>query len=299
MIKELFLRRKLKKERGIRANKHVFRTNPVKVVVFVLFSVEALSLVAALIWGLIASLDTHIDLIVSPLELPKKLHFENYIEAFKILEVTGTPYITMVWNTIWLTSGKTFISMATTIMTAYALGKYHFTGRNVVFTVMIVSMMIPLYGSGAASMIMYHRLGMYDSPLFLLTSASGVGNLTLIIMTFFQTTSAAYGESAMIDGASKLRIFLQIYVPLVLPSLATVTILAFIGGWNDYATSLYYLPSYKTIATGLFIYESTAKFNMNKPVYLAGVMICALPPIILFMIFSDKLMTNVTIGGIK
>lgn len=296
MIKELLLKRKYK---NIKFNKHVFRTNPVKVIVFILFSIEGLSLLAALFWGLIASLDNHIDLIISPMTFPKELHFENYIEAFKILEVSGTSYITMVWNTIWLTFGKTFISMACVVVTAYALGKYKFTGRNVIFATMIISMMIPLYGSGASTLIMYHKLGMYDSPLFLLASASGVGNLTLIVMTFFQTTSAAYGESAMIDGASKLRIFLEIYVPLVLPSLATVTILSFIGGWNDYATSLYYLPSYKTIATGLFVYQSTAKFNMNKPVYLAGVMICAIPPIILFMIFSDRLMTNVTIGGVK
>ena len=297
MLKELILRKT--KFKHIKFNKRHFTTNPVKVVVFIIFSIEALSLIAALIWGLISSLNNHVDLIVNPLTFPKVLHFENYVEAFKILGVTGTPYITMIWNTIWLTTGKTMISMCTVVMTAYALGRFKFTGRNVVFTIMLISMMIPLYGSGSATIIMYHKLGMYDSPLFLLASASGVGNLTLIVMTFFQTTDSAYDESARIDGASKMTIFLKIYVPLVLPSLATVTILAFIGGWNDYATSLYYLPSYKTIATGLFIYESTAKFNMNKPVYLAGVTVCAIPPMVLFMIFGDKLMTNVTIGGVK
>ena len=282
-----------------RIRRFLQQTNPARIAVGILFFLWCGSFIFAYAWAIMSSFNDHVSMMINPMQFPEKLHFKNYLEAFKILEAGGTNFIEMIWNTMWMTFGRTFISMATVIMTAYAFGNFKVKGRNGLVAGMIICMMIPVYGSGSATLILYHKLNMYDTPLILLASASGMGSLTLICMTFFQTLSPAYQEAARMDGAGYWTVFLAIHLPMVLPSLSSVFLLSLIGGWNDAMTSICYMPSYPTIAAGLYRYEVTAKFNMNKPVYFAGVIMCAIPPVVLFSIFRDKLMTNVTIGGIK
>jgi len=250
-------------------------------------------------WAFLSSLGDHNVLSENPMAFPTELRFQNYASAFKVLQTSGTPFAKMLFNSLWLTLGRTFASMACTVMVAYALGNFKFIGRKVFIVLMFAVMLIPVYGSGSATLIMYNKLHMYNSPLIILASATGMGNLTLIVMTFFQTLSPAYEEAAKLDGAGYWTIFLKIHLPMILPSLGAVFILALIGGWNDYELALYYLPDFPTIATGLYKYEVTSFFNMDIPVYYAGLILCAIPPLVLFAIFREKLMTNVTIGGVK
>ena len=76
--------------------------------------------------------------------------------------------------------------------------------------------------------------------------------------------------------------------------------MALIGFWNDYYISLMYMPSYHTIASGLFVYKQVAaqKF-MNMPVYYAGVIVSTIPAVVVFIFFQDKIMTSITVGGLK
>lgn len=275
------------------------KINPVKIIVFILFALYGTTIVYSLFWAVTASLNEHTDLILNGLALPKKLHIDNYLEAFNVLETSNASFLSMLWNSIWMTVGNSVISLAVMTMTAYVLGRYDFVGKKIITAVMMAALLIPVYGNGSALLRMYMRLGMYDSPLILLKSASGLGMMTFVIKTFFQNIPMAYEESARIDGASRLRIFLQIHVPLVRSSLLSIFIMQFIGGWNDYALSIYYMPSYPTISSGLYIYETLSKFAMNKPIFFAGVVMCAIPPMVLFAIFSDKLVTNISVGGLK
>ena len=275
------------------------RTDPLRILVFVLFTLYASTLVYALFWAVAASLNEHVSLILNGLALPEKLHFENYIEAFRVLETSNASFFLMLWNSIWLTVANSIISLAAMVVTGYVLGKYSFAGKKCVSMVLLMACIIPVHGTGASTLRMYMRLGMYDSPLIVLKSASAVGMMTMVVKTFFQNIPMAYEESARIDGASRMRIFLQVHLPLVKSSLFAIFILQFIGGWNDYSLSIYYMPSYPTISSGLYIYEVLSKFAMNKPIFFAGVVLCAIPPMILYIIFNDKLLTNVSIGGIK
>lgn len=279
--------------------KRLKATSPSRVIVFLILSVWCFTLVFGLVWAVIASLNTHDDLMMNPMKFPSVLKFKNYLEAFTVLKTGGTSLGDMMFNSVWFAFGTTVVSMATVTMAGYALGNFKFRGRNVIFAGIIVVSMIPIYGTGSATLIMFMDLGMYDSPLLILSAASMLSGNTLIIMTFFQALSPAYEEAAKMDGAGYWTVFLKIHVPMMWPSISAITLLTLIGGWNNVDTPLYYLPSFPTLATGLYKYEATSKFNMNKPVFFAGIVMCAIPPVIAFGVFKDKLMTNVTIGGVK
>ena len=205
----------------------------------------------------------------------------------------------MLFNSIWFTFGSVFINIAVVVMAAYALGNFKFTGRNFIVAFIVIIMMIPIYGTGSASLKMYMRLGIYNNPTFLIINASALSGTTLIIMTFFQTLSPAYEEAARMDGAGMLTVFLKIHLPMVVPSVSAIVLMGLIGSWNNAETSIYYLPDYPTIAAGLYRFENVGDVRFNKPALYAGYIMCAIPPIVLFSIFRDKVMTSVTIGGIK
>ena len=274
-------------------------TNIARIGVFTFFVLYSVAIIFMLVWAVLASFNEHNELLVNNAFIPSTFHFENYLKAFETLEAGGVSYINMIWNSIWFVGSRTFISMATITCGAYALGRYKFTGRKVIMTVLIVCMMIPVYGTGSATLIMYNKLHFYNSPLFVFASTSILGTTVLVVMTFFQSMSDTYEEAAKIDGANKVQIFLSVYLPMVLPSVSAIAINAFINGWNDYMTTLYYMPDFPTLATGLYVYEQAAKYTMDKPVFFSGVIMCAIPPLVLFAVFSDKIMKNVSIGGIK
>ncbi|MCL2752251.1 MAG: carbohydrate ABC transporter permease [Firmicutes bacterium] len=274
-------------------------TSPARIIVFVVFAAYALAMLYALAWAVMGSLREHVSFIQNPNKLPTEWLFSNYREAFTLLSASGNSLVRMIYNSLWFTISKALLSIAVAGMCAYVVARYEFVGKKAVLFILLVVMMIPIYGSEAALFKLTRQLRIYDSPMLLILSMSGTGVNFFILRSFFMTLSKEYSESASIDGAGHMQIFLQIMLPMALPAIATLLLLGFIGVWNDYMTPIKYLPSYPTMASGLFIYETVAKHNMDKPVYFAGVMMCAVPPLLLFVMFREKFMTNMSIGGLK
>ena len=87
--------------------------------------------------------------------------------------------------------------------------------------------------------------------------------------------------------------------PQALPLALTLGIMQFIAHWNDYMSPLLYLPKMPTLATGLYRYQTIVERNGNYPVLFAGLFICLMPILVIFLIFSDRMMANINVGGLK
>lgn len=281
-----------------KVKKKIKKITPTRSIIFILFVLYSIFLLFMMIWTFISSFNEHNAFVVNSLKLPETWHFENYLKAFDMLTANGKSYFQMFINSIWLTFGGTILSTAAQVMVGYALS-LKFTGRKTFIKVFIIIMMIPVYGSASATLKMIHNLGMYDSPLIVLKSFSAFGSTTLIVMTYFIGLSPSYGEAAEMDGAGQYTCFFKVYLPMAMPIVSSLFVLGMLGGWNDYSTSIYYLPSYPTVASGLYVYEKVAKFSMDRPMYFAGVIMCAIPPIVIFAVFREKIMSSFTFGGLK
>lgn len=257
-------------------------------------------MVYSLTWALFSSFKAPVEYIVNKTKLfPEKWLFSNYIDAFRLLNVRGNNVFMMLLNSLWLTGGQSLISMAVCCTTAYIMSKYDFAGKKVINVVILVSLMLPLYGTMASTLRTYLKLGMYNSPLILLASASGAGSMFLILRSYFNGVSWDYAEAAKIDGASDLKIYLRVMLPIAAPAIGSIFLVMVINGWNDWATSVYYLPDYPTIASGLYLYKNISTFNVNYPVYFAGVLLSCVPTFVLFVIFQKQIMSSITTGGLK
>lgn len=269
-------------------------------VTFILFLFYAITLIYPFVWMFISSLKTGDEFMNnSPFSLPAALKFSNYLEAMKSLQINDVSFFTMVFNSLWQTIISTAINIVVTCMTAYTISKYRFFGRGFVYGIAIVVMILPVVGSLPASYKLRIDLGIYDTPWQLITATGGFGFNFLILYGFFNNVSWSYAEAAFVDGASDDLIFWRIMLPQAAPAILTLSILSFIGGWNDYMGPILYYPSYPTLASGLYLYELITKRTGNYPIYFAGALISIIPILIIFIAFQDTIVTSVSAGGLK
>jgi ABC-type glycerol-3-phosphate transport system permease component len=267
--------------------------------VFVVFLIYAFTLVYPFFYLLMNSLKDYEEIADFPMRLPTKILWESYLHAWFSLDIA-----TMFYNTIILSVGETFVSMSLTCMAAYTLAKYPFKGNTVIYTVILVCSVVPTFGSEASTFQLMTRLNLRNKYVGMLIMCGGFGTAFLYLHSFFKGIPWSFAESAMLDGASEFRIFVQIMLPLAKNGIMVFTIMKFIGYWNDYwAVYLYYcnigqgFEHHWTLAVGLAKLSQNRHIDTN--VFYAGTVICIIPALIFYAIFSDKLMGNLNAGGIK
>ena len=191
-----------------------------------------------------------------------------------MLQTGDTTFFGMIFNSLWYTALATFMSLVMPCITGYVMSKYEFRGRQLIFSIAIGCMIIPIVGASASYMRTIAFFRLYDNPFYLVvTGLGGFGGSFLVYYGFFKSVSWAYGEAAEIDGAGPYTIFFRIMLPHATPILMTYAITGAIGNWNACDSVILYLPSYPTIASGLFEYQSNTIRMANYPVYFSGLII--------------------------
>ncbi len=262
----------------------------------------ALSFVFILLWGLNLSLMSENEIMNERAHyFTHTFTFSNYIEAFKSLNFNNTNYFGLLLNSIWFSVGATFMKLLSTVFFSYVIARYAFPGRKLLYLFVLIQMMLPTYGQTAANYTLLSSIGLADSPLFLLAMGAGHGMFFMICHSYFETLPKDYEESARMDGCGYFRTFFQIMLPLATPILVCIGLITFISCWNDYQTTLLYLPHWRTLTSALYSYSEITMHSSSGSiaVYFAGVFMSALPIVILYIRFNKVLMSNMTIGGIK
>lgn len=283
--------------------------NPFMIMVAVILVLYSVSLLLPLVWGLFTSLKTQTDYEMNPIWFPKNWKFSNWLDVFDLFKVsvataTGmkTVYIeTMFLNSILYCGGCVLGATFVPCIVAYIVAKYPFKFLNILYTIVIVVMIIPIIGNLPSQLELVRALGLYDTFFGSWIMMAGfTGVYFLIFHASFKSLSWAYAEAAMVDGASNWKIMTRIMLPLVKTTIGVVALLNFIGFWNEYTTPLLFLPSRPTVALGLFKFNfESGEANTLVPIKVAGCIIVMLPTLIAFLVFKDKLIGNLTLGGIK
>lgn len=267
----------------------------------VLFALYAATLLYPILWMFLSSLKGSLEYEAgNPFDFPKKWLFSNYIECFRTLKVQETTYLGMVWNSLWMTGISIVLGVFTSGCVCYVVAKLDFPGKRLVYAIVVLQMMIPTYGSMASNLQISKTLGTYDSVAQIVVSAFAVGGTKfLILYAFFKGISWEYAEAAFMDGATHWQVFIKIMFPQAIAPIMTFAMGDFIAGWNDYMMPLIWMPSFPTLAMGLYQYEATMIRSINYPVYYCGVLLSALPAFVIFICFRDTFMSSLSMGGLK
>ena len=286
------------------------KNNIIYIIIGLALTVYIISLLASLFWALFATLRPYSDFINNPAGFPAKITFDNWTATFekfaKPIYKDGVYKTTYYIGDMFLISlayaiGCSFIQTGTACICAYLTAKYPFRLGKIVYKIVIIVMIIPIVGSLPSEIQMLRGLGLYDTFLGVyIMKMNFLGLYFLVFYATFRSLSWDYAESAFLDGASHFTVMFRIMLPLVSTTFSTVFVLNFIGFWNDYTTVMIYLPSYPTMSYGLFYMKFVATAAFGKtPMQLTGCILMALPVILLFIIFQERLMGNLTVGGLK
>ena len=280
-------------------------------IVFVIFALYAISLIAPFVLLAINSLKDGMEYINHVKEkrsfnLPEVFLFKNYLEALTEMKATNSigEYVylpKMFFNSIWYTCFTVGAGVFASSLTAYAVAKYQFKGRAVIDGIAIFSMTIPVIGTTAAMLKMLNFFNVYNTMLMpLMVGFGGFGFNFLVLRGFFSNLSWSYAESVFVDGGGNLTAFFRIMLPQAFPCLLTLFLMSFITVWNDYQTLLLYMPDFPTLSSGLYLVErSLTRDPLGYPMYYAGLVISIIPIVIIFTVFSNTIMSNFTVGGLK
>ncbi len=301
MLKNTLLKRKLNK------------TNPVYVVLFTILTVYTLVMFLVLFWAVITSLKHQIDFRTNVLGLPREefggIAFENFsivFSKFQTIVLSGgkqkyVDFYQMFVNTMLYAGVGGLISAFVPCIVAYVTAKFNYKLNGIIYGIVIVAMVLPIVGSAPSEMLILKQLGLYNTMYGnWIQKLHFLGMYFLVYYAAYQTFPNSYLEAAYIDGASEARVYFNVVFPLIKNTFFTVLIIKFIELWNDYQTPILYIPGYPTLAVGLFNMGNSTVGEMSwVPRKIAACIILLMPVLTLFVIFRNKLMGNLTMGGIK
>ena len=285
------------------------RMDAFQIILYVIVAVYCLSMVYVLLFGLINSLKNATDFEwLNPFGFPHKefgWKFDNYSKVLKEFKVSSMSmggeevgFMGMFVNSLLYAVFMSLLSMATQIMVAYAIAKYDFRLKPLLYGVAVIVMLLPIIGSLASEVQMADTFNFRNNLLGIcLMKCKYAGLYFLVFYATFRSVSWTYAEAAQIDGAGHLKIFIEIMLPLIKSTVFAVFILLFIEFWNDYYTPMIFLPQSPTMSYGLFVFQTDNR--ASQPIQLAACLLTCLPILVLFVVFKNKIMGNVTMGGLK
>lgn len=282
----------------VKSNRRRIKIKPAYIFISICLLIYSLSMLAPLYFILINSLKRPSEFYANPWGLPSVIYLRNYITATKIT-AEGVSLPRMYLNSAIFTAAATIISAASTTCTAYALARFNFKGKKILVALGIGAMVIPDLGSRSVIYKLFVDLHILDTWFVLIQYLQPFGLMFLIVYSFFEIAPKEYGEAAKIDGASELKIFIKIYLPMAKGVIGLMMVMNAIAVWNDYYTPYMYLPSLKTLALGIQELTEEAQAVSNFTVVYAGMILAVVPVIALFIAMHKTIIKNVAIGGIK
>lgn len=298
------------KLKGFPIKNRTKRQDHVVLIVFcVIFAIYAFVLLFPFYWILLNSFKDRAQFSQDTWSFPTTWVFSNYSQLFQLQRYKFDVF-DMFKNSLILCLIVPTMSAISTTLAAYVMAKYKFKGRNILFFVYMIPMIVSIAGTASSTLRLFEQLGFDEMPFIGIAfmSANGMGLGFLLIYAVFKSTSDTYMEAARIDGAGHLRTFFQIMLPHAMGIIGTNWVLGFIGTWNDYVTPRIFLgKGYMTIATGLEkihtlvtdVGEYSDIFMNNYPLYFAAIIISIIPVVTLLLVFQKQIMKISLGGGIK
>lgn len=290
MVVETLIKRDTTHRRGFR------RLDLLLLSRYAVLAIWSIMFLAPMAWLISTSLKaTGQEFAYPPEWIPNPAVWRNYIEIFDTL-----PFDLFFLNTMAIVIAAGIGTVLTSSVVGFSFCRLHYPGRDFWFLVVLATMMLPDAVTLVPHYVIFRTLGWIDTLLPLIVPAwfgGGAFNIFLF-RQFFATIPHEMDEAARIDGASTLRIYWQILMPLSKPVLATIAVFSIVGNWNNFMGPLIYLNSTKkmTLAVGLRLFRNqyTGYWNLMMA---AGVLM-TIPMLLLFMVAQRYFVKGIVMTGI-
>ncbi|WP_068776876.1 carbohydrate ABC transporter permease [Paenibacillus sp. FJAT-26967] len=249
-----------------------------------------------LIWLFISAFKTNEEFFDRPFGLPLKWQWDNFVQAWKVAEIE-----TAVLNSAIVTLGALVLTLVIGALTAFILSRFNFRMRGPLMGYFLLGMLIPVHSTLVPLFIMMNKAGMLDTywALILPYTAFELPLAIFVIAAYMTSVPKEIEEAALIDGTGYWGIFTKMLLPLSIPAISTVGILAFLRYWNDFAFALVFInkPSLKTLPLSLS--QFATGFGTDYRLTMAAMAISVIPTIIVYLAFQEQIMKGMVAGAVK
>src|SRR5918911_611743 len=230
-----------------------------------------------------------------PVWWPAHLMWSNYPEALKVF-----PFLRYLRNTLTITAPVTIGTTVSSSLVAYGFSLLRWKGRDIVFYLVLATLMIPQWVTLVPLYILFNNIGWVNTykPL-IVPGFFGDPFSIFLLRQFFLRQPQELVDAARIDGASHLRIFLQITLPLAKPALAVVALFQFIYSWTDFFNPLIYLSNPDKYTLQLGLYNFFAQHFVDWPGFMAASLVVLSPIVILFFLTQRTFIEGITFTGLR
>jgi ABC-type glycerol-3-phosphate transport system permease component len=235
--------------------------------------------------------------IFPPEWIPAELHFEGWLKPWRLM-----PFGRFYLNTTYFAVLGTLGTLASTTIAAFAFARLRFEGRDVLFTIVLSTMMLPPQVSLIPQYVIFSRLHWTDSfrplivPQWLGVSAFNI----FLLRQYYMTLSPELDDAARIDGCSLLGIFWRIILPLSAPALGAISIMHFTWSWNNFMGPLIYLNSREnfTISLALRFFQNQMS-GVEMEALMAATITAMIPMLVVFFVAQKYFVQGIVITGVK
>lgn len=267
---------------------------------YALLIILSIPFIAPFLWMLSTSLKEPSQVFANPvIWLPSVPQFHNYIDAWTKTKPTFT---TFYMNTIFITVLATLGSLISSSLVAFGFARLQFPGRNILFFVVLATMLLPSQVTLIPQYIIYKDLSWVNTywPLILPSWLGGGAFNIFLLRQFFLTVPMEMDDAARIDGASSFDIYWRILLPLCGPVIATITIFSVMAHWNDFFGPMIYLTrnDMKTVALGLQLFKDIDGL-ISLHLLMAAATTAAIPMLAIFFLFQRYFVKGIALTGVK
>lgn len=249
-----------------------------------------------LLWMFLSSLKSGGELLSNPNRLlPEAWRFRNYVEA-----VTTMPFLQYLRNSLVLSAGSVLGTLCSCTLVAYGFARIKWPGRNLVFGVLITTLLLPWHVTMIPRFLLLRELGLYNTlGALIVPTFFGDAFFIFLLRQFFLTLPDELSDAARLDGCTEWGIFWRIALPLSRPALATVALLQFIAAWNDFNGPLLYLRDSSRFPLAYGLEQFVSAHSSETHLLLAAAVLFTLPIVVLFLLAQRTFMQGITTGGSK
>lgn len=241
--------------------------------------------------------ESNAEVAAQPLGFPRQLDFANYAEAWNQAKIN-----VYFFNSLYLSLTAAVSGVILAAAAAFALTRMKFGAMSkALYQFVLIGMLIPGNVLFIAQYILMKDLGFLDKhiALYLPYTAGAIPFSILLIAAFMRSVPAELEEAAIMDGLGAAGLFARIVLPLTMPALVTVFIINYLGNWNEYLLSNFFISTdkLKTLPTGMAGFRDA--FQTNYPLICTGIVFSVLPVLALYAFLQKSIIEGLTAGSVK
>ncbi|MBN8880739.1 carbohydrate ABC transporter membrane protein 2 (CUT1 family) [Salana multivorans] len=263
-----------------------------KIAVGLLFLLAALFPLA---WLVVAGFKSRTEVVATPFQFfPEVWQIENYTKILAdptFLRTLGWTFLGAVLFTV--------LGLAVNSMAAYAFARLNFRFKTAIWVMVITTMFIPGMTILLTSFIVVTNLAMLDTLAVLVVPGAAAAGAIFFIRQYYLSVPSSLEEAAQLDGCGRLKIFVQLFLPLSKPPFVVMGIGAFLAYWNSYVWPIMTITTPERFVVQQYLATFRSERSSELGLLMAGSVLAAAPVIVLFLIFQRQIIGNIKLAGLK